>query len=875
MNLLASLRFAIWALTHRDQVNRGLEAELCSHRQNRADDPERSGLPRAEAKRRARIQFGEYQHFRGDCHEAAGGIDLGSALRDLRFGLRTLGKHPGAAAIIILSIGLGIGANATIFAMVSRFILRSAPVGDPATLVAVNPSYGVGSFSWPLYNDLRDQAKAFSGLAAYFPLLPASVGGNGEPEHIWGQAVTANFFDVAELRMLRGRGFAQNEEHDPVVVLSAALWRRRFGGDPAIVGKSVVISRRDYTVVGIAPADFHGIDQILYTQFWVPLGNAEQLIAGFNDRNVPSVWIIGRLHAGVTRQEAAVQMNLLAQHLAVRSDVSSRHTFVLTEAGVLPPTTLKPILLFLTALLVVALLVLAIAAFNAANLLFAQAVGRQREMAVRLALGAGRGRLRRQMLIESLLLGLGGGVVGLFLSMWAMWGLSSFRLPVPIPVDLSIGLDWRVLGGAFGLSALSGLLLGAGPAWLAARPLLINALRGEDALARPGRQWTLRNLLTIAQIAMATVLLSMTGLFLHSLEGAAQIDIGFQPHNLLLMSVDPRLNGYTPEQTSRFLIQVRDRVAALPGVVSAAWTDFAPLSMVGDTEEVYVAGRQGASKDSLWTETYRVTPGYFRLMGIPQLEGRDFDEGRTRTNTVIVDRAFAQKAFAGTNPVGRQITNGKETWEIIGVVGNVRSTLGEDDRTALYRPIEQDPGTDAFIGYTLLVRTAVKPSALREAVQHQIHLPAPGMAIYNEETMDQHVRDAFFLPRLAATLFGIFGAIGLILATVGLYGVVSYGVSRRTREIGIRIAMGAEHGGVERLVMRQGLALSVIAVVLGWPAAWLLAKLAASFLYGIQPHDLLTFTVVPPLLVVIALAACWIPARRAACIDPAAALRSE
>lgn len=876
MKLLASLRFGLWALTHRSEINDDMEEELRSHIQNRADDLERSGMARAEAERRARIEFGGFQRFREECHDTAGGTWLESMVRDLRFSLRTLRKRPAATLIVILSIALGIGANATIFAMVSRFVLRPAPVGDPATLAAVNPDSGVGSFSWPLYSDLREQAKSFSGLAGYFPLLPASMGGKGEPEHVWGQAVTANFFDVAELRMLRGRGFTKNEEREPVAVLSAGLWRRRFEGDPAIVGKSVTISGQAYTVVGIAPASFHGIDQLIYAEFWVPLGGAERLIPGINDRNVSAVWIVGRLRSGVTRAQAAAEMNLLAQHLAARyPEVSSHHTFVLSEAGILPPSTQRPILIFLTALLTVALLVLAIAAFNAANLLLAQAVGRQREMAVRLALGAGRGRLRRQMLIDSVLLGLGGGAAGVVLSLWATWGLSSFRLPMPLPIDLSIGLDWRVLVGSFALSVLSGLLLGAGPAWLAGRPMLINALRGEDALARPGRRWTFRNLLTVAQIAMATILLSMTGLFLRSLESAGRIDIGFQPHHLLAMSVDPSLHGYTPEQTFRFLIQVRDRVAALPGVVSAAWTDNPPLSMVGVTDTFHVAGQQSTGNDGVWAQLDVVTPGYFKTIGIAQIAGRDFEEGSTATNVAIADREFVQRVFGGTNPIGRQVTNGKETWVIAGVVGDVRDTLGEGPRPALYRTFEQNASSDPLMGCTLLVRTAGNPNAFRDAARHQIHMLAPALAIYNQETMDEHVRNAFFLPRLAATLFGIVGGMGLVLATIGLYGVVSYGVSRRTREIGIRIAMGAERGGVERLVLRQGLVLSLIAVVLGWPAAWMLAKLSASFLYGIQPHDVLTFTIVPPLLILIALAACWVPARRAASVDPVTALRSE
>jgi predicted permease len=550
------------------------------------------------------------------------------------------------------------------------------------------------------------------------------------------------------------------------------------------------------------------------------------------------------------------------------------------QAGSLPPEAQNGVLIFLTALSVVALLVLAIAGANVANLLFAQASGRQREMAVRLALGATHGRLQRQMLVESVLLGLGGGALGVFLSLWATQALSALRLPgTAIPIDMRIGVDWRGLLFTFGLSILSGLLLGVAPAWAAARPRLGNALKGEDALARPGRRWSLRNLLTVAQIAMSVILLSMTGLFLRSLQSAASIDIGFRPQNLLIASVDPRLHGYTPEQTVEFLSQLRERVAALPSVVSAVCTDFAPLSMAGTNDTFQVTGRPGSGKSNTSANLIMVTPGYFEAMGIPRIAGRDFGgETATGPRTAVVNRAFAQRVFSGENPVGQHVTAGAGvTYQIIGVAGNVKtSTLGEDLTPVLYRSLQQNVAAEPpLMGYTLVVHTARNPAALKEAVRGQIHALDRSMAVFNEETMEEHVSSAFFLPRLAATLFGVFGGIGLVLATVGLYGVMSYAVSRRTREIGIRMAMGAQPGTIERFVLRQGLVLTLLAVALGWPAAWILAKLSASFLYGIYPHDALTFAIVPAFLTAIALVACWIPARRAASIDPMQALRTE
>jgi predicted permease len=881
MHKLRALWMRLCGLLHKPQGEDDFEAELASHVAMHTDDGIRAGLSFEEARRHALIRLGGAEQTRQAYRERRGLPWLETLLGDLRYSLRRLGKQPAITAIAVLSIGLGIGANATIFSMVSRFVLRPAPVGDPSTLLAVQRR-GENALSWPLFHDLRDQVKSFSAVAGYFPLLPASIGGRGEPERVYGQAVSANFFDAAQLRMMRGRGFANNEENQPVVVLGAGLWHRRFHDDPAMVDKTVTLSGHSFTVVGVAPAGFHGIDQILDTEFWVPLGSADQLWPNLPkgpDRKQNWIFVVGRLRPGATRTQAAAELNALAERLArSHPDTDKDKPFVFVHTGLLPPEEQNGLVIFLTALSVVALLVLAIAGANVANLLFAQASGRQREMAVRLALGATHGRLHRQMLVESVLLGLGGGGLGVLLSLWATQALSAIQLPVPTPVDMRIGVDWRVLVFIFALSLLSGLLLGVAPAWAAAHPLLGSALKGEDALARPGRRWTLRNLLTVAQIAMSVILLSMTGLFLRSLKTAASIDIGFRPQGLLSMSVDPRLHGYTPERTVAFLNQLRQRVAALNGVVSAACTDFPPLSIAGDAVRFNVGSGPNSGNNEPLANLTRVTPGYFETMGITRLAGRDFGgETASGAKTAIVNRVFVERLFRGENPIGQHVTGDGVTYQIVGVVANVKTTtLGEDLKPVLYRSLEQNVGTDPnLLGYTLVVHTAGHPLAMREAVRRQIYGLDRNMAVFNEETMEEHVHSAFFLPRLAAMLFGVFGGIGLVLATVGLYGVMSYAVSRRTREIGIRMAMGAQPGVVERLVLRQGFVLTVIAMALGWPAAWLLSKLAASFLYGIHPHDALTFAAVPPLLAVIALVACWIPARRAASIEPMVALRTE
>lgn len=861
-------------------------AELDAHIAMQVEDGVRAGLSEEEARRRALMQLGGMEQAKQMRREGRTLPWIENLGRDSKYAVRTLAKHPAVTLVAVISIGLGIGANATIFAMVSRFVLRPAPVGDPATLLSLHIAPKgdpcCNEFPLPVYEDIRDQAKSFSGVAAYYELLPASVSGDGEPERAWGQAVTTNYFDVLQLPMAAGRGFAEQEKRSPDVVLSARLWQRRFASDPQIVGKSIKLSGHSFTVIGVAPESFRGADQILDIQFWVPLGMAPELAADLppqNSREYHWLAVVARLRNGVTRSEAASELDTMAHRFAAEYPKTDKNmAFRFEQAGSLPPRERNAVLTFLAVLSVIVLLLLAIAGANVANLLFAKAAGRQREMAVRLALGATRARLRRQMLMESTLLGVAGGLLGVLLSLWSTQALSAFHVPAPIPLNVFVALDWRTLAYTLVVSIGCGVLLGMAPAWAASRPMLANALKGEDALATPGRRVTLRNVLVVAQVAMSVVLLCVTGLFLRSLESAAKIDLGFRPQGLLMMSMDPRLNGYTPEQISRFMRELRQRVAALPGVDATVSTDIAMLSGGHRSDGFTVAGSEDKDAVNAMTELYMITPGYFGAMGIPMLAGHDV--GNVATNgprVAVVNKAFADRLFPGGNPIGQHVHGGSWTYEIVGVVGNTKSrTIGEETRPVLYRSLDQSIAEDpSGMGYTLVVHTPGNPAALSEAVRRQIYGLDKNVAIYNEETMEEHVKSAYFLPRLAATLFGVFGGIGLLLAAVGLYGVMSYAVSRRTREIGIRMALGARAGNVAGLVVRQGMVLALIAMALGWPVAWMLSRFASSFLYGIKPHDAMTFVAAPVFLAAIALIACWLPARRAASVDPVQALRTE
>ena len=641
------------------------------------------------------------------------------------------------------------------------------------------------------------------------------------------------------------------------------------------------MSGHAFTVTGIAPAAFHSIDQILNAEFWVPLGMTPQLAVSlppYDARDYHWLSVIGRIRPGASRKDVAAALDTISSRLASSYPATDKgNHFIFEQAGSLPPRDKSAALLFLTALSVVVLLVLAIAGFNVANLLFARALSRQREIAVRVALGATRARLLRLFVFEGLILGLCGGILGTLLALWSTHAISSIRIPAPIPLDLSVAIDGRTLVYTALLCVISGLLLGLAPSWAATRPRMAGALKGDVAFAR-GHFFSARNLLVMAQVAMALILLSMTGLFLRSLRHAAQIDIGFKTHGLLLLSVDPRLNGYSPEQTSAYLATLRQTVAALPGVQDVVSTDVAMLSGGNRSDGFNITGRSNKGDAYVMSDLYMVTPRFFQALGVPLLRGEDFHQvTATDRRVAVVNQAFAQKLFGSADPIGQHIDGGKWHYEIIGVVGNAKSrTLGEDTRAILYRSLDQSIAEDpSMMGYTLIVRTPGDAAELADTVRSRVQQIDPAVAIYNMETMDQHVRAAYVLPRLAASLFGVFGGIGLLLATVGLYGVMSFAVTRSLKEISIRMAVGAEPSAVLRLVMRRGITLTIPALVIGWPAAWLLAKMASSFLYGIGVHDALTFTLVPLVLLLVSLAASWIPARRAASTDPIEALRME
>jgi predicted permease len=811
---------------------------------------------------------------------------------DVRYTFRTLSKAPGFAAVIIISIALGIAANATVFSVANGLLWGTLPVRDPGRLVVFNEGT---SLSYPDFVDYRHQTQDIfdGGVCAHFPLIPASLGVSGEPTRVWGQAVSGNYFSVMGVPVELGRGILPGDDEvlgrDAVVVLSHALWQRRFGSDPAIVGREAVLNGRRYTVVGVTAPAFIGADRGLRAEFWVPLAMAENIMPdlanpGMKDlrgNRIPQ-WLIlnARLKPGVSHAQAVAAVNVVKKRLddTYREDEKThRRVMTLDPAGALFGGSETPAQTLMAVLMVVVGLVLLVACANVANLLLARSTSRQREIAIRLAMGASRRRLIRQLLTESILLASAGAVAGFALATIAARAISRFQLPLPFPILFDFNVDLRVLIFTAGLAVLTGILFGLAPALRATRPDLVGALKSESAGFGRMRRFGLRNALVIVQIALSLVLLAGTGLFLRSLQNASSIDLGMKPDHVLLMSFDPKLHNYSREKTQQFLSTLRERVAALPGVRSVSFVDSIPLSIGGVDFGFQAANGAGGKPQQIDADIYRVGSGFFASLGIPLLRGRDFNRRTDDEHVAIINETMARRLFGNEDPIGRQIVSDKILYTVISLAGNSKSrTLGEKPRNSAYLFLEAAPEKAmSFFGISLAVKTSGDPHSLIHPVRAEIAALDPNLAVFNAETMQEHVDKSLLLPRLSALLLGVFGAIGLTLAAIGLYGVMSYSVRRRTREIGIRMALGAEPGKVLRMVLVQGLAVTAVGLAIGLALAVALGRFAASLLYGISGTDLVTFLTVPGVLLAAALAAIILPARRAAHVEPSTALRYE
>ncbi len=878
---------------HSGERARLLREEMEIHLEMKTEELMENGMTESEASGAARRQIGNLTLRQEEARATWIARWLSDLIQDAAYAARTLRKQPGFAAAAILSAALGIGACSSIFGIANFALFRSLPVADPSRLMGVSgrslSQDRMGqSVSYPDFEDLR-HARAFQGMTAFFPAMPASISSNKEPQRYWGSLVSANYFDVVRPSFSVGRGFdaARDDRQGeaPAVVLSYQLWRSRFGGDPSLIGQVIELNNRKTTVVGVTGPDFHGTEMMMTSDFWLPLSMLDSLadpVLGANrltDRGGQWFMVTGRLRDGVTEREASAEIDVIGQRLRSAYAATNRDRgFHIERAGQMNPGIRRMAAVFFLMLLGVAALVLCTACANVANLLLARSVARRKEIATRLAIGAGRGRLVRQLLTESVMLALLGGIGGYALAQLAARAIGSSRLPIGIPLDLSIRLDYRVMFFCVALAAFTGVVFGLLPALRVTRTDLTGGLKGDGSRLGHSRRLGLRNLLVVAQAGICMVLLICSGLFLRSLYSAHNIETGFAHRNVLLVPFDPSLNRYSPVETRRIVETIVDRTRAIPGVESVSLTNSVPLSLEGTRNSFVPEDKVSDKRESgLSADIYAVAPRFFETMGIRIIEGEDFRPDVPAEDIAVVNQTLADEAFPKRNPVGRRILYLGRRARIVGLVATAKSrSIGEDPRPCLYFPIARDfRGNDSLTGITLALRTSGDPAGYATPVRQAIRDIDPTLAIFDVRTMDTHLSRALFLPRAAAFLFGFAGFMGLLISTVGIYGVISFAVARQTREIGIRIALGARRGQVLGMVLRQGLTLTVIGAAIGLGLALALSRMAASLLYGVSPTDTMTFLGVPALLIIVALTACLAPARRAATLDPTRSLRCD
>lgn len=878
---------------NRKEHARFLKEEMEAHLETRIQELREEGRTESDARRTAHREFGNPTLLHEQSRETWIARWLSDFVQDTVFALRTLRKQPGFTAAASLSAALGIGACSLIFGLANHALLRPLPVEEPDRLMSIagrnlRSGRAGGSLAYPDIEHLR-QSNAFQSITAFFPFMPAAIATGGEPGRYWGSVVTANYFDVVRPAFAVGRGFDPDRDdrqgEAPVVILSHQLWQSRFAADRAIVGKSIQLNGRQVTVVGVTGPDFRGTESLFYSDFYLPFSMLDSLaqvgMGGDRLHNRDSQWLLaaGRLRDGVDPRTAAASIDTLGRQLAASYPATNRErAFQVERAGQVNAGFRKAITLFFLLLLTVAALILCTACANVANLLLARASARHREIATRLAIGAGRTRLIRQLLTESLLLGLLGGVGGYAIAQLGVSALGSARIPLAMPVDFSVALDYRVMLFCIALSALTGMIFGAVPALRATRPGLVGALKDDEGSLASGRRFGLRNLLVVAQVTICMVLLIASGLFVRSLSSASRIDPGFTHRNLLIAAFDPSLNRYSEAETRRLLDAILEGTRALPGVESAALSNGIPLNLEG-TQNSFVPEDKLAEKETagILAHIYAITPGFFETLGIRLIAGQDFAPGTPSEDIVIVNQALAGKAFPNQNPIGRRILYLGRTVRIAGMVATVKSrTIGEEPRPCLYFPLAKElRGNDSLSGISLVLRTRGEPATFTPQMRQVFRNIDPTLAVFDVRSMQTQLDQALFLPRAAALLFGFAGFMGLLISTVGIYGVISFGVARRTKEIGIRMALGARRQQVLGMIIRQGLLLTITGAAIGLALALALSRVAASLLYGISPTDAPTFVLVPAALLGIALLACLIPARRAAALDPLRALRYE
>jgi predicted permease len=893
------LRFrALWT---RSELDRDLNDELAFHLAQRTDKNRASGMDATEARYVAHRQLGNTNYVKERTREVRFLTSIENAWRDVRFGTRMLLKEPGFTFIVILTLALGIGANTAIFSIINGFMLRPLPIAEPHSVVYLafphGPTYFDSQFSFPEFSDAHDQTSGlfadmagviFGGYAG-FESLADGLTYEGHTEPVQTAFVTGNFFSMLGIRPQFGRVILPDEGKsagaDPVVVISDHYWKTRFHSDPNIVGKPAAINGTPVTIVGVTPEGFEGVATLISTQAYLPLGMATLDSNGntdfLTDRKNRTLALVARWKDGMNAAKAQPALDLVGQRMfqqaARQEESNSLRAIPLRAPGITNPPTLLPRLASL--FIILAGLVLLLACVNVANLVLVRATAREREIAVRSALGASRTRVIRQILTECLLLSSAGCIMGAVVGMNLTWAIPNIDFGTDLPLALDFPFDWRVFLYAAAIALATGLLVGLFPALKVSlanlRDILYSGGRGST-----NRRQRLRSALVAVQVGGSLALLVVAGLFLRSFQHAQNADLGFEPRGVINLTVDPHQIGYNKPQSLAFFNELLDRIRALPEVQSASIASTAPL---GDTvlgDDIEIPGRS-AEKDqptphAVWVS---VSSRYFQTLSISLLRGRELTDADSENSqpVAVINAAMAEKYWPNQDPIGKTFTrsaNPKRPIQVVGVAKNSRlDSISGPFEDGFYIPLSQN-----FVSTALLqIRTSVPSEAVARIARDQIHAISPAMPVFGIRTMERLINGAngllFF--KAGAAIAGALGVLGLVLAVIGVYGVMSYSVSRRTSEIGIRMALGARRDQVLTMICKQGAMLVAFGLVTGLLCAFAIGRLVSDFLVDVTPTDPFTFVGVSILLTAIALAACFIPARRATNIEPTQALRHE
>ncbi len=863
----------------KQRVDRELTEELGSYLELLTEKKMKEGMNREEARRAAMVEVGGVEQVKEEVRAGRAGFSLEIFFQDVRYGLRSLLKKPAFTLTAVVALALGIGANTAIFSVINGVLLRSLAYASPERVVMV---WERGTMrdaernvvSPANFLDWQKQSTSFERMAAVAEARINLTGGTGEPEEIKSQIVSDGFFPILGVQPIAGRFFLPEEDREGnnlVVVLSYELWQTRFGGDPAVVGKQATVNARQRTIVGVMPRGFHFLDNEV--KAWLPL--ALDPATNYRETSGRYLRVVARLKPGVPVQQAQAELTGIAKQLEQANpkfnagwsvNVVPIHEQVVGE--------IRPILVVLLAAVAFVLL---IACANVANLLLSRAAARQKELALRAALGAGRMRLIRQMLTESVLLGLMGGVLGVLLAYWGVQLLIAFG-PDNIPRLNEIRIDLGVLAFTFAVSLVTGLLFGLVPALQSSRPDLNDALKEGSRGSTGGRSGIMRNAFVVAEVSLALVLLIGAGLMIRSFARLQSVETGFDAKNVLTMRAQlPHKKYPEPHQIVDFFRQAQERIATIPGVQAVGAISYLPLTGLASRDGFKIPGQPPpAPGQEPGVEVRVVTPTYFRAMGIPLLKGRLLNERDVKeTRVLLINDTLAKRYFPNTDPVGKQL---EVTWdgsgpdEIVGVVGDIREgALNKEPEPAIYWSHPREP----YSGMALVIRANGDASRLSTAVQREIRAIDPDQPVADVRTMEQVIAKSIARPRFNMLLLTIFAAVALVLASVGLYGVMNYSATQRTHEVGIRMALGATRGDIMRLVVGHGMTLTFVGIAIGVVASWALTRVMSNLLFGVTATDLPTFIGVSAVLAAVALLANYIPARRATRVNPISALRYE